>query len=342
MNQFSTSEKLETLAIQCSSFSLPISPLLSDESVEVLYQQKKRQTDSEITPTVANTEQAVTAEQEQRQQFYDGHEYQTLIKQHQVDIEERHINGVFTETFTPQDGVSAENCSRVLINLHGGSFSAGSRTLSRMESIPVAARGKIKVVSVDYRRAPEHCFPAATDDAFAVYHALLQDYQPQSIGLLGSSAGAILSGQLLVRLQENNLPLPGAVALLAGGAAKHTGDSLAFQSPIFNATAGLDLANTLKMAYFKDVDFNNPQVIPAMSDVFMSAFPPTLLATSTRDFRMSPVVATHAQLTRLGVDAQLHVFEGLEHCFHYNPELPETAELHAMTVRFFAKGLSSA
>ena len=72
----------------------------------------------------------------------------------------------------------------------------------------------------------------------------------------------------------------------------------------------------------------------------MSGFPPTLLSSATRDFRLSPVVATHAQLARLGVHAQLHVYEGLGHCFHYNLDLPESKELYRATIQFFEQHLA--
>lgn len=67
----------------------------------------------------------------------------------------------------------------------------------------------------------------------------------------------------------------------------------------------------------------------------MSQFLSSFLAPSTRDIWLSPFVATHRQLIRLGIPAELHIWEGLEHCFHYNIELPEANELHRATVQFF-------
>ena len=52
-------------------------------------------------------------------------------------------------------------------------------------------------------------------------------------------------------------------------------------------------------------------------------------------------MATHRQLTRLGVEADLHVWEGLDHVFHYNPELPETRELNELIIRFFEQHLGT-
>ena len=74
---------------------------------------------------------------------------------------------------------------------------------------------------------------------------------------------------------------------------------------------------------------------PVRSDAVMSAFPPSLLITATRDHALSSVVQTHARPVALGVPAELHVFEGLGHGFFYNPELPESREMYALVAAFF-------
>lgn len=74
----------------------------------------------------------------------------------------------------------------------------------------------------------------------------------------------------------------------------------------------------------------------------MTKFPPTLLITSTRDPAMSAVVYTHTQLVKLGVDAELHVWEGLLHGFFVtNPELPESREVWAVINKFFDERLGT-
>jgi epsilon-lactone hydrolase len=72
----------------------------------------------------------------------------------------------------------------------------------------------------------------------------------------------------------------------------------------------------------------------------MAKFPPTLIVTSTRDGAMSPAVFTHTQLVKLGVDAELHVWEGLVHGFFTSqPNLPESREVWDVVIRFFDKHL---
>ncbi len=104
-----------------------------------------------------------------------------------VNIESLTIGGVPVRNITPID--PSPHPDSVLINLHGGGFNSDSGSFT--ESIPIANLTRIRVVSVLYRLAPEHPFPAAVDDAIAVYRELLKIYEPRRIGIYGTSAGAI-------------------------------------------------------------------------------------------------------------------------------------------------------
>jgi acetyl esterase/lipase len=80
----------------------------------------------------------------------------------------------------------------------------------------------------------------------------------------------------------------------------------------------------------------NPCVAPIS---FRAKFPPALLITATRAFDMSPAIAMHRALVQAGVDASLHVFDGLGHCFYYDATAPEGADAYQTMVRFFRKHL---
>jgi acetyl esterase/lipase len=71
----------------------------------------------------------------------------------------------------------------------------------------------------------------------------------------------------------------------------------------------------------------------------LAQFPPTLVVTGTRAFELSNAVHTHAQLVKQGVDANLHVWEGMFHGFFYNPDVPESRDTYDVIVRFFASRL---
>ena len=92
--------------------------------------------------------------------------------------------------------------------------------------------------------------------------------------------------------------------------------------------------------YFRDVKAGDPVVAPGDHDDVLTAFPPMLLISGTRDFAMSGVLASHNKLIRLGVQAELHIWEGMSHAtFAFNPRLPESDEVHNVIVRFFNRYL---
>ena len=89
------------------------------------------------------------------------------------------------------------------------------------------------------------------------------------------------------------------------------------------------------MAYFKGVDETDPRVTPGLSDELLSKFPPSLVMTSTRDFCLCSAVQTHSELVKNGVDAALHVWDGLAHIFLYDPDLPESRQAYDRMIQFF-------
>ncbi len=91
-----------------------------------------------------------------------------------VDMQDTSIAGVHAYVYTPKAGIAAGERRRVLINLHGGGFSGCFPGCAELESIPVAALGRVKVISLDYREGPKYRFPAASEDVAAVYRELLK------------------------------------------------------------------------------------------------------------------------------------------------------------------------
>jgi acetyl esterase/lipase len=184
--------------------------------------------------------------------------------------------------------------------------------------------------------APEYAFPAASEDVAAVYRELLKSYRPQNIGIYGCSAGGLLTAESIAWFQKEGLPLPAAVGMFGSGAAYYQdGDS----APYASAREGFPLEPPQVHPYFKGTDPANSLAFPIHSPQVMAKFPPSLLITSTRDLAMSSVVYTHSELVRLGVEADLHVWEGMPHCFPFGPDLPQAAEAHDVIVKFFDQHL---
>ena len=148
-----------------------------------------------------------------------------------VDREETKIAGVHAYVYTPKAGISAVNRDRVLIDLHGGGFSGCWPGCAELESIPIAALGKIRVITLDYREGPKYKFPAASEDVAAVYRQLLKDHAPQNIGIYGCSAGGMLTAMSVAWFEKHNLPRPGAVGIFCAGAGSPTGAGFVAMRP---------------------------------------------------------------------------------------------------------------
>ncbi len=252
-------------------------------------------------------------------------------------IVESEIAGVPVRIVTP-DGMPAANRDKVLMNLHGGGFNSDSGSYT--ETIPIASYTNIKVVAVLYRLAPEHPFPADVDDSVAVYQALLKTYKPGHIVIYGTSAGAILTGEVAVRLKQLHLPMPAALGIFSGlGDFARPGDTEAIYS--LNGFSGhLDppAPGPHDPFYIGKTDPTNPVLSPVYAD--LRGLPPTLFVTATRDMLLSGTVNLERAYLHAGVDAHLIVFDGLPHAFWYDPQLPESIEANHFMADFFLKHLA--
>ncbi len=113
-------------------------------------------------------------------------------------------------------GRGADQAEGVLLYLHGGGFVFGSRRTHRHLAAAVSAAAGRPALLLDYRRAPEHPFPAAADDALAGYRWLLaQGYPPEKITVIGDSAGGHLTAGLLADLSRRRLPMPAAAVMFS-------------------------------------------------------------------------------------------------------------------------------
>lgn len=136
--------------------------------------------------------------------------------------------------------------------------------------------------------------------------------------------------------------MPGAVGIFCAGAGiSFTGDSAYFASaangkPIpppgeQNPAGGI--------AYFDGAELDSALISPVDHPDILAQFPPTLLINSTRDFTLSGALYTHRQLRNAGVETELHVWDGLQHFFFKDMELPETHEAIRVMAQFFKSRL---
>lgn len=276
------------------------------------------------------------------------------LRRYPVNIVDTSLAGVSASIVTPKRGIAKESSSRVLINLHGGGFVVGrGLRAGQVESIPVAALGRIKVVTLDYRQAPFHRHPAACEDVEAVYLELLKQYRPESIGIYGCSAGGVLAAQTIARFQGTSVTRPGAVGIFSmAPPPPYTcappwdpswGDSGVWFSgsprnhPSEEEKAAWDCARW----YMEGASLDDRSAYPGAFDEVLAQFPPTLFLSGTRDFAMSTIVAANARFLRLGVDASLYLMEGAPHAAHINAvDTPEAHCAHMHVARWFTAHLA--
>jgi acetyl esterase/lipase len=268
-----------------------------------------------------------------------------LRARYPVEIEDGRVGGVPVRIVRPV-GAQGHNTPRVLICLHGGAFMWGELIEAEVESVAIANASGIDVIGVDYREAPEHPFPAAVDDVLAVYRELLKTHAPQSIGIYGGSAGAILTGETVAALIDRGLPVPGAIGLFNGGIADAMGDSIYWAGPLTGAPTMQPLAvqgamRALEHPYFSGTNIQSFLAFPASDPARLKGFPPTLLLSGTRDFMLSSVLYSERLLSRAGVPTELHVWDGLWHTSFGHAELPETQEMIRFTAEFFRSHLTA-
>ncbi len=255
-----------------------------------------------------------------------------------VQITPETIAGVPVRIVSPLNMPESKR-DRVLINVHGGGFNSDSGSLT--ESIPIANLAQTKVIAVLYRLAPEHPFPAAVDDTIAVYREVLKTHKPQNVGLYGTSAGAILTAEVAVRLRQLGLPLPGALGIFSGmGDFARTGDSQALYA-LDGLSGHLDppQANKAPDSYVGKTSPTDPVLSPLYAD--LRGMPPTLFITSGRDLLLSGTTILHRAFLRAGNDPRLVVFEALPHAFWNDVSLPESREANEIMASFFDKELGA-
>ncbi len=232
-----------------------------------------------------------------------------------------------------KEGTTVDPAGPLLLNFHGGGFTVDSGSI--VESVPIADLTGIPVASVLYRLAPEHPYPAAVDDALAAYRAAIATRSPDQVAIFGTSAGAFLCAQLLVRLKREGLPMPAGAGIFSGsGDMALTSDIEGYLPPLL---PGKPLTEVIA-PYVGSADRYDPLMSPIYGP--LDGLPPTLLMSSTRDVLLSQTVRFHLALRAGGNKADLFVYEGMPHAFWAFADCPETEAAYAEQAGFLKSCLS--
>jgi len=225
-----------------------------------------------------------------------------------VDVTEERIAGVRVLRLSSGGGARG-----TVLAFHGGAYVVG---VPEALSIPAARNGGPDVISVDYRLAPEHPFPAARDDAMAVYRALLETVGADKLAVMGDSAGGGLALTLLQAVAAEGLPMPAAlIAMFPWGDL-----SLSGQSCTTNRGRDVLVHSEVTIAagwYAGGRDLQDPALSPGFGS--FTGFPPTYMAVGDLDLIRDDVKHTAQRMLADGVSVHLDVFPGAPHGFNAVP-----------------------
>ncbi|OBJ11520.1 alpha/beta hydrolase [Mycobacterium sp. 1482292.6] len=220
----------------------------------------------------------------------------------------------------------------VVVYCHAGGFALGNLDTDHRQCVELSRRGRCTVVSVDYRLAPEHPYPAGLEDADTVVQWVAANadtlgVDPARLAVAGSSAGATLAACLAQRAADGSLP-PVAFQLLHQPVLddRATGSKAEFRaSPAFDGEAA-----ELMWGYYLGPAAASAATVPARRGEF-AGLPPALITCAEIDPFRDEAIDYALRLLRAGVSAELHVFARTCHGFDsLLPEWPGSQRLFAL------------
>lgn len=210
-----------------------------------------------------------------------------------------------------------------LLFFHGGAYVIGSPGSHRNLTAHLASRCGLRVAAVDYRLAPEHPFPAATDDALAAYRALLDlGLSPQQIFIGGDSAGGGLALACAVSLRDAGLPMPaGLICISPWADLGLSGESMTRQSETEVILTQQALADAAAL-YLGKTHTQHPLASPLFAD--LHGLPPLLIQVTDAEILYSDSTRLATVAQQQGVKTTLQIAPGLWHDWQlFAGQMPE-------------------
>jgi acetyl esterase/lipase len=245
---------------------------------------------------------------EQRRLLREAVSAQPLAAEIQVTAAE--LGGIPTAEITVEDVESR----RVVLYFHGGVYVIGDAFLAADLASQVGRRTEAKVISVDYRLAPENPYPAAVDDALAAYEALLgRGIAPSDIAFAGESAGGGLAIATLVNARDHGLPLPAAAFVMS----PYVDLTLAGTTMETKREVDPLLSRELLQARVADYTAGQDAAIALISPVFvdLTGLPPLIIQAGSHEVLLDDAVRLAGQAATADVPVTLDITPGVPHVF---------------------------
>lgn len=234
---------------------------------------------------------------------------------------------------------NAQTSLNILLYLHGGGYMACSPAGYRPITGAFAQYG-LAVFAPDYRLAPEHPFPAAVEDALAVYQALLTTYTPEQIIVAGDSAGGGLALGMVLAAREAGIPLPAGLILfspwtdLAG-----TGASITRNAQRESLLVAERLPEVAAL-YLQGADAKTPTASPLYGD--LANLPPMFIQVSDQEILLDDALRVAEKIKAAQGQVTLQVWSGLPHVWQFGQTfLPEARKALQQAADFANRTLAS-
>jgi acetyl esterase/lipase len=250
-----------------------------------------------------------------------------------VGVQAVRIGGMYAEWIAPQN----PSPDKVLLYIHGGGFISGSCLTHRMHVARFARECGLRSLLFDYRLAPEHPFPAATEDCVTAYKWLLeQGIAPHNIVVGGESAGATLTLSLLLALKEQQIDLPRAAFVISPvtdlrcGAASFTYNAPHDVAPMGSWTVWTNM-------YIAGNDPTTPLLSPLFGD--FRGIPPLYVCVGTHEIHYDDCLALARVARDHGVDVTLREWDRMVHAFPLLPPIFSEAKAAFAEICTFVKNI---
>ncbi|MBN2157789.1 MAG: alpha/beta hydrolase [Spirochaetes bacterium] len=220
------------------------------------------------------------------------------------------VNGI------PAEWVAHDNSSDypVILYLHGGGFVFSSARTHRNTVARILHETGGRALTLDYRLAPEHQFPAAPQDVFAAYHWLLaNNFDPSRIAVIGDSAGGSLVISLLQTLRDRKMPMPACgIALSAFADMTNSGESMKYNAkkdPVFSPRSLISCS----AVYAGNARRDDPAVSPLFGK--FNKLPPLLFQVGTDECLLDDTLRMYEKAKKARNKVELEVYDGMFHDF---------------------------
>ena len=206
----------------------------------------------------------------------------------------------------------------VILHCHGGGYSTGSSLYARTLTSKLAESTSMDVLCFDYRLAPEHPYPAATEDAMKVWdYLMLLGYGARDIILTGDSAGGNLALSLVLKLKEQGRLLPRGIVLMSPWTdLTSSGKSFETKAEV-DPVLDRDYIDRMVAAYAPDMDLKQPLISPLFGD--FEGFPPVYIQAGENEILLSDSLRLHQALVDANVSVKMDTYKGMWHVFQMSP-----------------------